>query len=79
MQSLYAITMRFAEFSLRPISFLECQRYVNYLYVEIEISETISNSLDLDKYYPNHKQHSRSFSHRLSTLGNVNADDTVTF
>ena len=42
----------FRGFSLRPNPFLEC-RYVNYLYVEMKVSRTISNSLDLDKYYPN--------------------------
>ena len=70
----------FREFSLYPNPFLEYQCYINYLYVvEMKISGSISNSLDLNKYYPSHKQHSRSFSHRLSTLGNVNADDTVRF
>jgi len=60
------------------VPFSECQRFVNNSYVEMKISETTSNGLDFDKYYPSHnsKQYSRGFNHRLS---NVYADDTVTF
>jgi len=49
-------------------------------FAKIKIRGTISNDLDLDKYYPDHdpEQYSKIFS-RSDTLSNANADGAITF
>ena len=47
----------------------------------MKIKGTTSNGLDLDKCYLGlvSEQHSRTFNHRSDTLGNANANGTITF